>query len=222
MTEVLIVDDNPLTSVGIRTIIESAPGVTVCGSARRGCSAVIEVATSRPHLAILCMTQREDECLGDIAALSSMVPVLLITSDEDCVPAAFRHGATGCLIHEDATPDRLVAAVAAVASGQVYLSSGLLQSVISERDAVIQGDPDVTRHHATGRVERGLTQRECEVMNLVSTGLGNADIAARLFLSEKTVRNYLSHAYAVLGATSRTQAALSWRVAQESRSETPA
>ena len=216
MTQILIVDDNQLTALGIRSIIDSAPGMTVCGSAERGSPAVLEVARSHPHVAVLCVTQCVEDCLGDVAALSSMVPVLLVTTDENCVAAALRHGATGCLIHHDTTPDRLISALAAVASGQAYLSSDLLQSVIENRK------PSRIEDRMSSRVERRLTQRECEVMDLVSMGLSNDDIATRLFLSEKTVRNYLSHAYAVLGASSRTQAALSWRVAKEPAPKTPA
>lgn len=221
MTQILIVDDNQLTSLGIRSIIDSTPGMTVCGSVERGSPAVLEVARSLPQVAVLCVTQCEDECLGDVAALSSMVPVLLVTTDEDCVAAALRHGATGCLIHRETTPDRLVSALTAVASGQAYLSSDLLQSVIAGQD-IVRDEIDRVEDRMSTRAERGLTQRECEVMDLVSIGLSNDDIAARLFLSEKTVRNYLSHAYAVLGVASRTQAALSWQMTEELTPKTPA
>ena len=122
------------------------------------------------------------------------VPVIILTmfADEDTVRAAFAAGAVGYLVKDCSTAE-MVAAVTTAALGSAELGGGLAKAFLRARP----------RRDGPNTV---LTRREVEVLQMLANGASSGDVAKKLFISGKTVKNHLAHIYSKLGATSRTQA----------------
>lgn len=130
--------------------------------------------------------------------------ILILTSygSEDAIAQALQAGAAGyCL--KDAPPQELASAIRAVAAGGTYLGRGINPAVLMRQ---IKGSHNLLQENAS-KVE-SLTQRETEVLHLLAQGLGNKEIAAKLFVSEKTVKTHITNILQKLDVKTRTQAAL--------------
>ncbi|MHA6761057.1 LuxR C-terminal-related transcriptional regulator [Streptacidiphilus sp. PAMC 29251] len=215
VVEVLIVDDNPIVRAALGGFLAASERVRVVGEAANGLDALDLARRLRPAVVLLDYRMPLADGLSVISQLSQYAAVLVTTSDESVpvVTGMLQGGARGYLVHGQFDPDELLRAVTAVASGQGWLSPtavGVATSLLRERP----GRQDREREQATRRwsaqQQYGLTRRERQVLDLLTQGLGNASIAARLGLSEKTVKNHLSHAYAKLGVASRTEAIVTW------------
>lgn len=201
---ILICDDQEVVREGLRTILDIVPEFDVIGVAADGAAAVEAVAKGGVDLVLMDLhmpVMNGVQATRTITASHPGVHVLVLTtySDETWVLDAIRSGASGYLL-KDAPRDRLVAAIRGTIDGETHLdpsvAGGLLVRLASS-DAV-----------AGDAVLADLTGREREVLALIGKGLPNAEIAARLFLSEGTVRNYVSAILTKLGVHDRTQAAV--------------
>jgi len=204
-TSVLVVDDQELVRAGFRLILERA-GLDVVGEASDGVEAVELAARLRPDVVLMDIRMPRldgiDATRRVLAAADGAARVLVLTTFDldEYVYAAVRAGASGFLL-KDVAPDDLVHAVRVVARGDAMLAPAVTRRML-ERFA-----------HRPAPGQRpvrlaALSEREVEVVRLVARGLSNAEIGAELFLSEATVKTYVSRLLAKLGVRDRVQVAV--------------
>ena len=199
---VLVVDDHPVVRQGLRSFLGSRAGIEVVGEAADGDAAVAETARLRPHVVLLDLAMPGRGGLAAIGRIrdgGSGPAVLVLTSfsGADQVVPAVRAGASGYLL-KDVSPVDLEAAIRTLHAGGTVLDPSVVGAVMAE----------VAAPAPTGRSLDALTPRELEVLSVLAEGASNRDIAARLFVSEKTVKTHVSAVLAKLDLADRTQAAL--------------
>jgi DNA-binding NarL/FixJ family response regulator len=202
--DVLVVDDNPIVRSALGGYLDSTGEARVVGMAGDGVVALELAHRLRPAVTLLDYRMPIADGLSVITALSAYTAVLVLTNDErdDLVARMLRGGARGFLVHGEFEPPELLRAVRAAAAGQGWLTPRAAATVAS----TLRGNDPVSPRRAAA----GLTDREHDVLNLLSLGLSNAAIGERLALTEKTVKNHLNHAFAKLGVTSRAEAIVLW------------
>ena len=201
MIRVLVADDHPLVRRGIRSMLDDEGDIEVIAEAENGALAVESAAASDPDVVLMDLRMPVlggAEATGRILTAArerhAVVRVLVLTtfeSDSD-VLQAIEAGASGYLL-KAAPHDEVVAAVRAVAAGRTVLAPGIAE-------ALVRG----TRRLGDERVR--LSDRESQVLHHVADGLSNAQIAARLFIAESTVKTHLVHVFEKLGVDDRTRA----------------
>jgi two-component system, NarL family, response regulator DegU len=202
MTTVLIADDHQLLRQALRRAMEDA-GLIVLGEAGDGAEAVQLVDELRPELVIMDVTM---PVLGGIEATRRLhaaypdLPIVVLTMhDEEALrEEALRAGASAFLT-KDSSMQEVVATAIATAAGEA-LSAELASSILSE---LVPSAPVVASEPSP------LTRREEEILQLIADGYSTSEVAARLFISGKTVKNHLASVYDKLDARDRTQAVLS-------------
>ena len=200
---VVVVDDHPLYREGLVMALESMAGVTVVGEAGDGDAAVDVVGRTSPTVVLMDLHMPGMNGIDTTRRLlehdpATAVLVLTMLEGEDSVFAAMRAGARGYLL-KGADRAEIERAVRTVASGEVVFSAAVAGRVLSWFRS---GGAAVER--LTPFPE--LTEREREVLDLVARGLTNAEIARRLVVSDKTVRNHVSNVFAKLHVTDRAGA----------------
>lgn len=208
---VLIVDDHAMVRQGLRTFLElqdaSVLPIEVTGEAANGLEAVELAHRTRPDIVLLDLVMPEMDGLTatpKIMEASPLSRVIILTSfgEEDKVLPAIRAGAQGYLL-KDIPPTELVQAVREAYQGKVQLHPEVAKKLMSL--AVGKEKPAPSR---AANPEDGLTDREQEVLQLIADGKNNRDIAAKLVISEKTVKTHVSNILAKLNLDDRTQAAI--------------
>jgi len=214
---VLLVDDHALVRQGVRAFLETEPDIVVVAEAASGEEAVRLAAEHAPDVALMDLVMPGLDGVEATRRLTRVSPrtrVIMLTSyheDEHIVPA-LRAGTLSYLL-KDVGPEDLVAAVRNAAAGEAVLHPQVASRVVRElrgerRDMI---DP-----------WHELSDREVEVLRLVAEGLGNAEIAARLVISEKTVKSHVSNILGKLQLADRTQAtAYAWRQGLVRRANRP-
>lgn len=204
MIRILICDDQEVVREGLRTIVDLVPEFEVVAVAGDGVSALELLEKHRVDLVLMDLNMPIMDGVQATTEIRGRYPdvrVLVLTTyaDERLVLDAIRAGAAGYLL-KDAPRARLVEAIRGTIDGETHLdpsvAGGLLVRLAS------QPDPGETT------IGADLTEREREVLSLLGNGMSNAEIAERMFLSEGTVRNYVSSVLAKLGVHDRTQAAV--------------
>jgi DNA-binding NarL/FixJ family response regulator len=203
---VVVVDDEPMVCAHLRTILGSAPDIEVVDEAHDGAAGVEAVVRSRPDVVLMDLRM---PVLDGIAAIERIVKlsnppvvVVLTTFDADqYVLRALRAGAAGFLV-KSTPPEDLIGLVRVASEGHTVLSPAAARRLIA---ASADSQPARERAH---KLVGSLTEREVEVLACLGEGLSNAQIAARLFLSEATVKGYVSRMLDKLGLENRTQAGL--------------
>jgi DNA-binding NarL/FixJ family response regulator len=208
MITVLLVDDEALVRAGLRMILETADDLTVVGDAEDGRSAVDAVARHRPDVVLMDIRMPRLDGLAATTAIRARADppaiVVLTTFDtDDAVFRALEAGATGFLL-KDTPPTELLRAVRLAAAGDSMLSPGVTRQLI---DRFTAEDRTRRRRDALEKLH-GLTEREREVLIAIGLGQPNADIAARLHMSEATVKTHVSHLFDKLAANNRVQLAI--------------
>ena len=200
---VLVVDDHPVVRQGLRSFLDTREGIEVVGEASGG-EAAVELAVSlKPDVVLMDLVMPGIGGLAAIRRLAAVAPaarVLVLTSfsSDDQVIPAIQAGAAGYLL-KDAHPSQVEAAIRTVGRGERLLDPQVAAVVMAE----------VAQPRSAGASALSqLTPRETEVLALLGEGLSNKDLAARLFVSEKTVKTHVSSVLAKLGVADRTQAAL--------------
>jgi len=204
MTKVLVVDDQELVRTGFTLILERA-GLEVVGEAADGVEAVEQALTTEPDVVLMDVRMpRMDgiEATRRLLAARPGIHVLALTTFDldEYVYAAVQAGASGFLL-KDVSPADLVHAVQVVARGEAMLAPSLTRRLL-ERFATQPPPGQLPPAVAT------LGERELDVVRLVARGLSNADIGGRLFLSEATVKTYVSRLLAKLDCRDRVQLAV--------------
>lgn len=202
MIKVLVADDEPLITAGIRTVLESADDLDVVAVVADGRQAVDAARRHRVDVALLDLAMPVLDGLAAAAAMNGpRVVVLTAFGDEANVRRALRQGVDGFVL-KNCAPDELIRAVRAVHAGEAYLSPAVTRHVLG-MVAVHDGrDEDAARRLAA------LTPRESDVVALVAEGLSNAEVGRRVHMSEASIKTYVSRILAKLGCRNRVEAAL--------------
>ncbi|MEV4312767.1 response regulator transcription factor [Actinocrispum sp. NPDC049592] len=195
MIRLLIVDDHPVVRDGLRVAFTGEPDIEVVGEAANGREAVEQVAALQADVVLMDLRMPELDGVRAIRRLkesSSQARVIVLTTfdtDSDVLPA-IEAGATGYLL-KDAPTEELLRAVRAAHQGQSVLSPSVANRLIGQ----------------VRKPQRGtLSPRELEVLQLVADGTTNREAAAKLFISEASIKTHLLHIYAKLDVRDRAQA----------------
>lgn len=208
---VLVVDDQTLFREALTTLLLTRSEVDVVGAAPDGAQALELVPVLRPDVVLMDLRM---PVLDGVATTQRLrvehpeVRVLVLTTfdgDDEVFPA-LRAGAVGYLL-KDATAPRLLEAVLAAARGESVLQPSVAAKVLSR----ISELPNLPSEPRRQPLVDPLTDRELEVLRALADGLSNREAADRLYLSEGTVKNHVTHVLAKLGVRDRTQAALRGR-----------
>jgi DNA-binding NarL/FixJ family response regulator len=199
---VYLLDDHEVVRRGIRDLLEAEPDIEVVGEAGLAAEAIGRIPLLRPDVAILDGRLPDgsgiDVC-REVRSVDPSIRALILTSyeDDEALFAAIMAGAAGYVLKQIRGND-LVDSVRRVAAGQSLLDPAVTQRVL-ERIRHPQQEPDELRR---------LTDQERKILALIAEGMTNREIAGKLFLAEKTVKNYVSSLLAKLGLERRTQAAV--------------
>jgi len=192
---VVLVDDHPVVRAGLRALVDGQDGIEVVGEASDLAGAERVVATEQPDVVLMDLSLGEGAGGAEITARLRALPeppqVLVLTTydTEADILRALDAGALGYLL-KDAPAEQLFAGIRATARGETVLAPSVAARLVQ-------------RAAAPGPV---VTEREVEVLELLSRGLGNREMARELLVSEATVKSHLSHVYTKLGVDTRAGA----------------
>jgi DNA-binding NarL/FixJ family response regulator len=208
---VLLADDDPLVRAGLRIILSAADDLQIVGEAADGAAAVAAVREIRPEVVLMDIRMPGTDGIAATEQITSRqdspkVIVLTTFHLDEYVFGALRAGASGFLL-KDTPPEDIIRAVRLVAAGDAMLSPAVTRTLIEQ----FGHDTPAPRRAAARESLRTLTDREREVATEVAQGSSNADIAARLYMSEATVKAHVSRVLAKLGAANRVQIAMMTR-----------
>lgn len=202
--KVMLVDDHQMVRQGLIYFLSTQPGITVVGEASNGREAVRLVAELQPDVVLMDLVMPGESGIDAIRSIYQAFPtidVIVLSSfiDDAKVKSAIQAGAAGYLM-KDVDPAELAEAIHATRRGELYLhpeaARRLAEALRPGPDEQQEPEPDV------------LTEREVEVLVLITHGLSNQDIAETLTISLKTVKAHVSNVLQKLGLDSRVQAAL--------------
>ena len=210
---VFLLDDHEIVRRGIADLLEQEDGITVVGEAGVVAGTADAILAADADVAVLDGRLPDgsgiDVC-RDVKSARPEIGCFILTSydDDEAVLAAVLAGANGDLLKE-VRATALVDAIRRVARGEMLLDPALADGVLARIAAATPASP-----------LDGLTPRETEILALIATGMSNREIGGKLFLAEKTVKNYVSGILAKLGMQRRTQAAVlatQWMPRDQSR-----
>jgi DNA-binding NarL/FixJ family response regulator len=201
VTGIVVADDHAIVRDGFAALLSTQPDFTVLGTACDGAAAVALCAEVAPDVVLMDVRMPVMDGISATRALAGGPRILILTTFDldEYVFDALRAGASGFLL-KDVTAERLFDAVRVVAAGDGLLAPSVTKRLIAEF-----AHPDRGRAPPL-RSLTGLTPRETEVLRLVAEGLSNAEIAARLVVTEETVKTHVSRVLSKLGLRDRTQA----------------
>ena len=209
---VAVADDQALVRVGFCGIIAATPGFSVVGEAANGAEAVEVARAVKPDVILMDVRMPDLDGIEATRRITTApetagVRVIILTTFDldDYVFAALRAGASGFLL-KDTLPADLLTAIRVVAAGDALLAPSITRRLISE--FARNPAPAMTAHGASPRgtdVAALLTERECEVLRLVATGMSNAEIATRLCISPATAKTHVAHLLTKLDSRDRVQ-----------------
>jgi DNA-binding NarL/FixJ family response regulator len=197
---VLIVDDHPLFRQGLQALVVDSPETELAGVAADGAEALRLAAESDPDVVLMDLrmpTMNGIEATRELIGMRPDIAVLVLTmvEEDSSVFAAMRAGARGYVL-KGAQPETILRSILAVAAGDAVFGAGVAARLNAYFSATGPATPPLPE----------LTAREREILHLMATGVGNHAIAARLGLSEKTVRNNVSNVFAKLHVADRAAA----------------
>jgi two-component system response regulator DegU len=204
--KLLIAEDETVVRVALARLLAAEQDIEVVAQAADGEAAVMLARQFKPDVMLTDLAMPRKDGIAATRQIKQEMPecavvVLTIHHDDDHLFAAIKAGASGYVL-KDAPPERTLEAIRSAARGEGFLGSSLVGRVLEEFARVSR------LRAAAKEVFAELTRREMEVLELLGKGLRNKDIAARLFLSEKTVKNHISSIFMKLQVNDRTEAAL--------------
>ena len=206
VVRVVVVDDEPMVCAHLRTILGSADDIEVVAEAHDGAAGVDAVIQARPDVVLMDLRMPGVDGIAAMERINALtnppVVVVLTTFDADQhVLRALRAGASGFLV-KSTPPADLIGLVRVAAEGHMVLSPAAARRLVAAST-----DSQQARDRAR-KLIAALTDREVEVLRCLGAGMSNAQIAAQLYLSEATVKGYVSRMLDKLGCANRTQAGL--------------
>jgi DNA-binding NarL/FixJ family response regulator len=195
-TRIMIVDDHEVVRLGMRAVFEAEPDLAVVGEASNGAEALAKMPVLDPELILMDVRMEKMDGIEACREIKSRYPdviILMITSytDEDAVISSILAGASGYLLKHLSRAE-LLRSIRRASSGQSLIDAEATKRAMK---------------HLTQMPGSELTEREREVLALVARGLTNKQIADKLYVSEKTARNHVSHILEKLGFSRRSEAA---------------
>jgi DNA-binding NarL/FixJ family response regulator len=200
MIRILLVDDQHIIRQGLKSMLESNSDIQVIGEAENGQRALDQIPTLQPDLVLMDIRMPVMDGVAATGYPDTKVLVLTTFDDDEYVSQAMRLGAKGYLL-KDTEPDELALAIRSVYKGHTQLGPGLFEKAVmpvAMPTLSIEPPPELAQ----------LTPRELDVLRLIASGANNREIAQSLFLSENTVKNYVTNILSRLELRDRTQAAL--------------
>jgi DNA-binding NarL/FixJ family response regulator len=204
MIRILLVDDQHIIRQGLKSLLEANADMKVIGEAENGQRAIDQIPTLQPDIVLMDIRMPVMDGVAATQAIAQQYPdskVLVLTTfdDDEYVSQAMRLGAKGYLL-KDTEPDELALAIRAVHKGHTQLGPGLFEKALLPVATApsVELPPELAQ----------LTPRELDVLRLMSSGANNREIAQSLFLSENTVKNYVTNILSRLNLRDRTQASL--------------
>jgi two-component system, NarL family, response regulator DevR len=199
---VFLVDDHEIVRRGVRELLETHDDLEVVGEAGTAAEAVTRIPATKPDVAIVDMRLPDGdgvEVCREVRSIDGSIQCLIFTSfsDDEALFDSIMAGAAGYLLKQIKGTD-LVDAVRRVAAGQSLLDPSVTARVLERLRNGPEEDPRLAR----------LTDQERKILDLIAEGLTNRQIGERIFLAEKTVKNYVSILLAKLGMERRTEAAV--------------
>ena len=202
VARVLLVDDQTLFRTGLARLLSEDGRVEIIGQAVDGADAVKQAAKLKPDVVLMDLKMPNVdgiEATRQIIEADPAIKVLILTTFEtdNHVIQALKAGASGYVL-KDSLAEAIVSSIQAVASGERVMAGAVANRVLEM----------LTGTSTPKEFYDGLTVREVEILRLLATGMANKQIAYRLKISEKTVRNHVSNTYEKLGIYDRSQAVL--------------
>jgi DNA-binding NarL/FixJ family response regulator len=211
MISIFIVDDQTIIRHGLKSLLEIQADLTVVGDASNGQEALnaiasLEQQSQLPDVILLDVRMPIMDGVATTKELKNDYPgmnILILTTfdDDEYISQAMNYGAKGYLL-KDSPPEDLAMAIRVVNKGNTYMGSGLLEKMLHKSSPSQPETLDILSQLAE------LSRREREVLNLIATGASNREIAAKLYISSKTVKNHVTSILSKLNLRDRTQAAL--------------
>jgi len=206
---VLIADDQDLVREGLRMLLEAEPDLAVAGEAADGSQALDQARRLDPDVILMDVRMpgmNGIEATARFVQAGFRARILMLTTFnlDEYVYHALKAGASGFLL-KDASRDQLTGGVRAVAAGETLLAPAVTRRLIED---FCNGPAPRAPGAPVAGAAGGLTERELGVVRLVAQGLSNAEIAARLYLSEATVKSHIARILAKLGLRDRVQVAV--------------
>ncbi len=209
MIRILLVDDQPLIRRGLRALLKPEPDLEIVGEAENGETAIDLLKTITADVILMDIRM---PIMDGVAATGAIVPlhpstkILILTTfdDTEYVSRALQAGAAGYLL-KDTPAEELVQAIQLIHKGYTQLSPGLAQKLIQTTRPTPENPPTPSLPIPP---DSDLTPREQEILQLIAQGSSNREIAQKLYISEKTVKNHITNLLARLGLRDRTQAAI--------------
>jgi two-component system, NarL family, response regulator DegU len=203
---VIIIDDHSIVREGIRMIIENDDEMKVVGEAENMRDALNAISRERPDIVLLDLDLGKElsiNYISDIFSACADSKVLILTGviDEELHKRAMLDGARGILLKNQAGPT-LLKAIKKVQQGEAWVDRTLTIKLLAEANKTSQFNRNEQK-----KINM-LTLRECEIIKLIAEGLVNKEIAKRLFVAEKTIRNHLTVIYSKLEVSSRLELAI--------------
>ncbi|MFA7407898.1 MAG: response regulator transcription factor [Anaerolineaceae bacterium] len=204
MIKVLICDDQEIVCEGLKHILEADSEIKVVGVAHNGLEALDVAAETQPDLVLMDLKMPAMNGIQATRKLRELYPkmhILILTTytDDEWLFNAIRSGASGYLL-KDRPRKELIDAIKGTAAGDAYIDPSVARKVLEN----VNQPPEMRK----AKIKISLSPRESEILHLLSMGLSNSDIAQQLFLSEGTVRNYMSDLFSKLDVSDRTQAVI--------------
>ncbi|WP_010247435.1 response regulator [Acetivibrio cellulolyticus] len=202
---VLIADDHTMVRQGLKQILELEKDMAVIAQAPNGEEAIRLAKECSPDVILMDINMPGMNGLQAIKEMKadnipSRIIVLTIHEDREYLFKTLQMGAEGYVL-KDADPVVLVEAIRSVNRGQSYIQANMTRELVREFNKI-------TLHDKSKSEESNLTAREVEVLELIAEGMINKEIAKRLYISEKTVKNHVSNIFRKLNVSDRTQAAI--------------
>jgi len=210
---VLIVDDHAVVRMGLRVFFDLQDDIEVVGEAADGSEGVAMARRLEPDVILMDLLMPNMDGITAIGRIKAELPeteIVTMTSfiEEEKVTAALEAGASGYVL-KDAEAEEVATAIRAAFAGEVHLDPAVAR-LLAERMR--------QKKNPSQELVEPLTDREREVLGLLAQGMSNKDIGAKLFITERTARTYVSNILGKLGLASRTQAAL-WAVEHKAESK---
>jgi DNA-binding NarL/FixJ family response regulator len=198
---VMVIDDQTLFRRGLVKLLESDPRIKIVDDAANGALAMEKIAKALPDIVLVDIKMPVMDGIETTRRIVSQYPntkVLVLTTFENdgYVVEALKAGASGYLL-KDSTPESIVSAMLAILSGERVMTRSVADQFLN----LMTGGSQKARYD-------GMTRREIEILRLLGQGMTNKQIAYRLKISDKTVRNHISNFYSKLGVGDRSQAVL--------------